>query len=178
MYMPTCPLSSLLRLSPLVSPVPTSSPERAAISPFSPERAPVSPSSPERDSVPELRPERASVPESSPEGLLFPSPARRGLLFPRVAQRGPLFPSLPQRGLLFLSLAQGRLLLLIAGSKITNQPPAPASSTLCHLAAPLLTICLGQKPLVCQSLSSAWLENPLPLPPASESRTQRLHHGS
>ncbi len=49
-------------------------------------------------------------------------------------------------------------------------PPPPLSSG-SPSAHPQLTICLVRAPRVCQSPSSAWLGNPLPPTPASESWT-------
>ncbi|KAI2658312.1 DNA-directed RNA polymerase II subunit RPB1 [Labeo rohita] len=62
-----CPLSFLLLRSPSVTPVPTSTTERAAFPTSCPERALVSTYSLEGAPVPEFSPERASVPKSSPE---------------------------------------------------------------------------------------------------------------
>ncbi|KAL0158486.1 hypothetical protein M9458_046562, partial [Cirrhinus mrigala] len=55
---------------------------------------------------------------------------------------------------------------------LTNEflPPPPLLSG-SHSANPQLAICAVESPRVCQSPSVSWLEDPLFLPPASESRT-------
>ncbi|KAI2648364.1 Titin [Labeo rohita] len=120
----------------------------------------------------------------SPLSPLFPRPAHRGLRFPRLAQRGLLLPCPPQRGLLFPSPTQRETLFLspvqrgFLFPRASREPggqqmhaPASFSAVVWQPLWSPSAHCAVGSPRVCQSPSASWLEDPLSLPPASESRT-------
>ncbi len=122
--------------------------ERAPVPEFSPERAPVPPASPERASVSTSCSEKDCVPECSPVD--------------------PLSVMLPMLGVAIWCV-------WAAGSRIRTRPllPPPPVSSGSPSVGPQPTICTVRdpNPQVCHPPSSLWLENPLPLPPASKPRT-------
>ncbi len=148
-------------LKPSVSPVPTSSPERAAIPTSGPERAP----------YPKSNPEMAPISLSSPKSVLFPSEGTCSRIrpwegscswirpwegsrdrvqphegsFPRVLNKEGFHSCLTQRRPPFPRSAQRGLLLQIAAlraHRLKNVHPPSRSCLLhrCCLAAPLLTL--------------------------------------
>ncbi len=159
--------ASVLKFGPERASIPKIGPERASVPEFSPEWAPVPEFSPERAPFPEFGPERASVPKFGPERAPVTefSPERAPVTaFPRSAQGGLPFPSSAQGGLLFL-IAALRARRLKNDLPLLSAPPLSSGSPSAH---PQPTICTVRAPRVCQSPSSAWLENPFPPPPASE----------
>ncbi len=125
---------------PSVSPVPTSSPERASVPKIGPERAsvpeistekaPVSPSCPESDSVPELRPERAPVPEFGPDRAPVPEFSPKRASVPNSSpERAPVPTYSPEKAAVPTSGPERASDSKPGVSKMPTHPPAPASAS-------------------------------------------------
>ncbi len=172
------------------APVPEFSPERAPVPEFGPERASVPKVGPERASVPKIGPERASVPKIAPERASVPEFSPERAPVPELGpERAPVPESSPERARVPKSNTERTSVPKFSPGRASAPVCSPESPeaqkcppTLPLLPPPLLsfgspsahpqpTICSVRATWVCQSPLSAWLENPLPPPTASEPRT-------